>query len=201
VTSLTVDRQKLRDDLHRFYDFTNKAVLFVGAGGGQLFDPAVTTKKLIVIDRDEEAVNELKANMAFLKTQVPVEVMASDFADIASSGDVVYFEFCLHEMNSPYGALKHARSLSPDIVVFDHLPGSVWSFYAAEQFKVRRSMEAMRTFGIRRRETFSVEHRFRNHAELHAKVAEQGPLAWERAQVFLGATDIVIPMSYQLALL
>jgi hypothetical protein len=120
---------------------------------------------------------------------------------VASSGDVVYFEFCLHEMMDPYRALLHARSLAPDIVVFDHLPGSEWSFYAAEDDKVRRSGEAMDRFGVRLRKTFCAEQRFRDPAELHAKLAGQGAVAADRARRFAGATDIVIPMNYQLALL
>jgi hypothetical protein len=66
---------------------------------------------------------------------------------------------------------------------------------------VRRSSEAMNRIGIRRCENFRTEQRFRDHGELHAKVAVQGLMAIERAQRFAGATKIVIPMSYQLALL
>ncbi len=198
---MAVNWQQLRSNLHTFYDFTNKTVLFVGAGGRQLFNLGVAAKRVIAIDQDGKALGELMATIAGCGTSGRVEVIASSFAEIESSGDVVYFEFCLHEMNDPYGALLHARELSPDILVFDHLPGSPWSFYAAEEDKVRCSTEGMQRFGVRRHETFSIEQYFRNHAELHAKLAGQGPIAAERARQFAGATDIVIPMSYQLALL
>jgi hypothetical protein len=104
-------------------------------------------------------------------------------------------------MDDPYRALTYARGLSPDIVVFDHLPGSVWSFYAAEEELVRRSMDAMQRFGIRRHATFSIEQQFKNHAELDAKLSGQGAAAASRARRFVATTDIVIPMDYQLALL
>lgn len=198
---LAVNYTKLSRDLQRFYDFTDKTVLFVGAGGRQLFDPATRTRKLIAIDQDIEALRELKANIATQRLQDSVAVIASRFLDVASSGDVVYFEFCLHEMMDPYGALGHARSLAPDIVVFDHSPGSEWSFYTAEEDKVRCSTEAMQRFGIRLSKTFRTEQRFSDHPELHAKLAGQGVVATERARRFIGATDIVIPMNYQLVLL
>src|ERR1017187_10295006 len=57
------------------------------------------------------------------------------------------------------------------------LPGSEWVFCGAEEDKVRRSAEAMERFGVRRRETFRTEQRFRDHAGLLAKVTVQGATA------------------------
>jgi hypothetical protein len=104
-------------------------------------------------------------------------------------------------MDDPEKALIHAKSLAPDIVVYDHSPGSEWIYYGAEESKVARSSAAMERFGIRRRQTFYAEQRFGNHAELLAKVSPQGPLAIARAQRFAGATNVVIPMNYELNLL
>ena len=89
----------------------------------------------------------------------------------------------------------------PDVVVFDHSPGSHWSFYVAEEERVRRSAEAMKRFGIRRRETLHVQQHFKDYVELLAKVAEQGTVAMQRVQRFAGTTNIVIPMNCELALL
>ena len=86
-------------------------------------------------------------------------------------------------------------------MVFDHLPGSDWVFYGAEEEKARPSAQAMERFGVRRRETFRTEQRFRDDAELFAKMQVQGATEIQRAQHFAGATNIVIPMSYELALL
>jgi hypothetical protein len=198
---LAVDYGKLTENLSSFYDFTDKIVLFVGAGGRQLFDPAIRVKKLIAIDQDVEALRELKTNVAARGMQNSVDVIGSSFEDVTLSGDVVYFEFCLHEMVDPLKALTHARALAPDIVVFDHSPGSDWVFHAAEEDKVRCSAEAMKHFGLRRRSTFRTEQRFQDHAELLAKVSGQGAMAIQRAQRFAGVANIVIPMSYELALL
>ena len=133
--------------------------------------------------------------------QAYVDVVCAKFEDVNLSGDVVYFEFCLHEMADPIKALGHARALAPDIVVFDHSPGSEWAFFGAEEEKVCRSAEAMARFDIRHRETFRTDQRFSDYPELIAKLSGQGPVANERAQRFAGAADIVIPMDYGLTLL
>jgi len=198
---VAVDYHQLRQNLQRFYDFANKTVLFVGAGGKQLLDPSVPAKKLIAIDRNIDSLAELKTNVSARGLNGSVEVIASNIEDIRISGDVVYFEFCLHEIADPDRALAHARSLAADIVVFDHLPDSEWSFYAAEDEMVRRGTLAMERLGFRRRETYSALQRFKDHAELQAKLAGQGTLAITRAEHFRGVTDIAIPMDYQLALL
>jgi len=198
---LATDYARLTENLRRFYDFTGKVVLFIGAGGGQLLEPSTPTRKLITIDKDVGALRQLKADIIAKGLQDSVEVVGISFEEVALHGDAVYFEFCLHEMEDPEKALIHAKSLAPDIVVYDHSPGSEWIYYGAEEDKVSRSSAVMQRFGIRRRQTFQAEQRFGNYTELLAKVRPQGPLAIERAQRFAGATDIVIPMSYELNLL
>jgi hypothetical protein len=198
---LATDYLKLSENLRRFYNFTDKVVLFIGSAGRQLLNPATGIRRLIAIDRDVDALRELKANIIAQGLQDSVEVVGASFQEVTLQGDTVYLEFCLHEMDDPEKALIHAKSLAPDIVVYDHSPGSPWIYYGAEEDKVFRSSAVMERFGIRRRQTFHAEQRFGNHAELLVKVSPQGPLAIERAQRFAGATNIVIPMSYELNLL
>ena len=133
--------------------------------------------------------------------QDSVEVIGGKFEDVALSGDVVYFEFCFHEMADPHKALMHAKTLAPDVVVFDHSPGSEWIFFGAEEDKVEQSSEFMKGVGVRSHEEFHAEQRFANFAEFLAKVCPQGPTAIERVQRFKNATNIVIPMDYELNLL
>ena len=196
---MATDYRRLTENLSCFYDFTSKVVFFVGAGGRQLLDPSIKTKRLIAIDRDVEALRELKTKLAANGTQHSVDVVGANFEDVTSFGDVVYFEFCLHEMVDPQKTLAHARTVAPDIVVFDHLLDSDWVFYAVEGDKVRRHADAMKRFGVRRRETFRTEQRFRDYAELLAKVTVQGAVTIQRAQHFAGATNIAIPMSISAA--
>ena len=197
---MAADYGLLTENLRRFYDFTDKVVLYVGAGGRQLLDSSFKTRKLVAIDQNAELLQELKTKVA-AQSMSNVDVLASRFEDITLRGDVVYFEFCLHEMENPEKTLKQAKTLAPDTVVYDHLPDSEWIFYGAEEDKVRLSTAVLERFGIRRREEFCTDQRFQNHAELLAKMSGQGPVAIERVQRFADATNIVIPMRYGLALL
>ncbi len=198
---MATDYVKLAADLSRFYDFSDKVVLYIGAGTRQLLDPATPTKSLVAIDKDEEVLGELKARIAAEHWGERIKSLAADFLDINLRGDVVYFEFCLHEMEDPERALAHAKSLATDVVVYDHSPGSEWVFYCDEDHKVACSTAAMRRLGVRRRQTFTDVQRFADHAELLAKVASQGATAVDRASRFAMAQNIVIPMSYELDLL
>jgi ubiquinone/menaquinone biosynthesis C-methylase UbiE len=196
---VAIDHGILRENLRRFYDFTDKVVLYVGAGGRQLLAPSIKTAKLIAIDQNARSLQELQRSLA--DHRLPsVETIASRFEDITIRGDVVYFEFCLHEMADPDKALLQARTLAPDTVVFDHSPNSGWTFHAAEEDEVRRSAAALERFGVRRREQFSTNQLFRDHAELLAKISVQGGVAITRAEKFVGTTAIVIPMRYELVL-
>ena len=96
---------KLTENLSRFYDFTDKKVLFIGAAGRQLLDPGTRTRKLIAIDKDVKALQELKAKIVSQGLQDSVEIIGASFEEVTLHGDVVYFEFCLHEVDDPEKAL------------------------------------------------------------------------------------------------
>jgi hypothetical protein len=200
-TTMAADYAKMSDDLRRFYDFSAKTVLFVGAAGKQLLHPSTATRKLIAIDKDVQALEGLRAEIAASGLGNCVEVIGGDFEEVTVRGDAVYFEFCLHEMADPLQALHHAKSLASDVVVYDHSAGSEWIYYGAEEDKVARSSEVMRQFGIRRQQAFQGEQRFATYDELYAKVAPQGSLAVERVKGFIGTTEIAIPFRYELNLL
>jgi hypothetical protein len=198
---LAADYALLTKNLCEFYDFAGKAILLVGAGHGQLLDPAVPVKKLIAVDSNLAALGEFQKQIAATASPTAVEVVHGKFEDVTSQADVVYFEFCLHEISDPFAALKRARSLANDVVVFDHSPASEWVFYGAEEEIVRRSSEAMKNFGIRRSTSFRTVQRFKSSAELLSKVAAQGPLAVERAQRYARVNNFTIAMVCDLVLL
>jgi len=198
---VATDYCRLTEGLSRFYDFAGKVVIFIGAAGRQLLDPATPARRLIAVDKDADALRALEADLMAKGLQDSVQVIAASFDEIRVRGDVVYFEFCLHEMDDPEKALAHAKSLAADVVVYDHSPGSEWIYFGAEESKVARSAQAIERFGIRRRQAFHTEQRFTTYDDLLAKVGPQGPLAIERAQRFAGTAEIVIPMRYELDLL
>lgn len=194
---MALDRAQLVASLHSFYDFEGKIVLCVGAGGGQLLDPSIVTAETVLIDRDEHALATIDTH----QRQGRVKKIPTDFNDVDVPGDVVYFEFCLHEMDDPRQAIDHARTLAPDVVIFEHSPTSAWVFYAAEEEGVCRSAQALAQFPVKRRHHIHAEQTFNDHAELVAKLSTQGDLSIQRANRFAGATNIVIPMKCDLTLL
>jgi predicted RNA methylase len=198
---MAVDLRRVVEYLRGFYDFTDRVLLWVGAGGGQFLDVYREARRILAVDSDAEALRRLGEAVAAKGLEDRTELRQADFFEVTSRAEVVLFEFCLHEMPDPAEALLHARSLAPEVVVFDHAPGSEWTHYTVEEEKVRRSTEAMERSGIKRRSTFHGEHRFEDHAELLAKVGSQGPTAIARIARFREQRDIVIPLVYGAALL
>jgi tRNA G37 N-methylase Trm5 len=198
---MATDLKQMMQNLREFYDFSGKEVLAVGAGGGQLVELGRGTKKFTAIDNNPAAIHQLEARIAAAGLQNQVEIVNADFFKTSLHGDVVYFEFCLHEMDDPENALRHASTLASDVLIFDHLPDSPWAFHAAEEDKIRRSTNTLARFDCVRHQTFRTEQHFQDHAQLLEKISPQGELAVERARRYLGETNIVIPMTYGLTLL
>lgn len=198
---MAADYQQMVQNIREFYSFSGKKVLAVGAGNGTLTDLVLESRKLIVIDKDPAAIRQWQAKVAAEGLQERVDVIQADFCEASLRGDVVYFEFCLHEMDDPGKALRHALTLASEVLVFDHLPDSEWAFHAAEEDKVRRSTDALADFACTRRQAFRTEQRFSEYQQLLEKVSCQGKVALQRAERYRGAANIAIPMTYGLTLL
>jgi hypothetical protein len=87
------------------------------------------------------------------------------------------------------------------VVVFDHGVSSPWAYYVVEEEKVRASWEAVKAFRMTRHSEYRAEQRFGTYDELLAKVQVQGNEAVRRIERFKGQSEVVIPMTYELALL
>jgi SAM-dependent methyltransferase len=198
---LVVDRSKLSADLADFYEFKGKAVIYVGAGGGQLLGPETGVKRVVAIDSNPESLNAFRSEANSTWAGIPIRFVPRDFETVNLHGDVVYFEFCLHHMEDPRRALEHARALAQDIVVMDHLPGSKWIYYGAEEDRVLHSFKAAEAFGTRRVEKFTIDQRFKDYEELAARLAGEGEVPLRRASELRGKKDIRIRMDYGLILL
>jgi len=198
---MPADYKQMARDLRQFYGFAGKTVVGVGAGNGPFTDLVCEASKLIVIDNNPAAIRQWQAKIAAEGLESQVGLIEADFYDTSTGGDVVYFEFCLHEIADPSEALRHALSLAPEVLVFDHLPDSEWSFLGAEEEKVRRSTEAMADFHCLRCQAFRTEQRFQNYQQLVDRLSGQGTAALQRAGRYCGANEIAIPMTYGLTLL
>ena len=198
---MVVDKRELTASLTRFYACEGKSAVCVGAGGGLLLPPSSGVTRVVGIDRDAEALRRFRADSKGKWEGVPIRFVPRLFETVRLRGDVVYFEFCMHMMKSPRGALEHARALARDVVVMDHLPGSEWVYYWAGEEEVARSTRALESFGVRRRKTFSAEQRFADGAALAERLAEEGDESKRRVLGLKGAKDIRIRMDYGLYLL
>jgi hypothetical protein len=198
---LVVDRDRLGANLVRFYNFEAKSVLYVGAGGGQLLGPASGVAKVVAIDRNPESLEGFRNQSKTRWAGIPLGFVPRKFETVRNHGEVVYFEFCMHQMEDPWKALKHAQSLARDIVVMDHAPGSEWVYYWAGEDTVLRSTRVVESFGVRRREDFTAEQRFEDWKELATRLSGEGEESRRRVLELKGAKDIRIRMDYSLFLL
>jgi SAM-dependent methyltransferase len=198
---MATDIETVERNLRSFYDFQDKLVIHVGAGGGQLIGYSEIARSVLAVDIDEEAASQLEASVLEKGLSDKFEIQVADILSISTRADVVYFELCLHEMPDPEKALKHAQSLATDIVIIDHHPDSRWAWYILESDKARRSWDAVRRFDVIREKSYDAEQHFSNHSDLVSKVQVMGELAVERVSEFVDTSNITIQMKYTIALL
>ncbi len=189
-------------NLLSFYEFDGKTMIAIGAGGGQFVAYGRAPRRIVAVDEDAAALDQLRKAVAKNDMSDKFEFVHGDFLsmDLPVRGDVVLFDFCLHEMADAASALARAGRLAPDVVVFDHGRTSKWAYYVVEEEKVKLSWRALDRFRVVRHQAYSAEHKFRDHAELLAKVKVQGNIAVERIEVFKNQTGITIPLTYEMAL-
>jgi ubiquinone/menaquinone biosynthesis C-methylase UbiE len=200
---MATDYALMLRNLLSFYDFNGKTMIAIGAGGGQLAGYGHAPRKIVAVDQDAAALNQLREAVTKNGMSDKFELVHGDFLtmDLPFRGDVVLFDFCLHEMADPVLALTRAGKLAGDVVVFDHGRTSEWAYYVVEEEKVKISWKALERFRLARHRKYSAEHRFRDYAELLVKVKVQGKNAIERIEKFKFKTDITIPLTYELALI
>ena len=74
------------------------------------------------------------------------------------------------------------------------------SIYVVEEDKASLVWKTLERFEVTKHQEFAAVQRFKDHAELLAKVKVQGDAAVQRIEKFRGRLDITIPMTYELAL-
>ena len=198
---MAIDIDAVERNLRSFYDFRDKNVLHIGAGGGQLIGYAGITRSVLAVDIDQEAASRLDEAVRERGLSHKFEIEVADVMSISAVADVVYFELCLHEMAEPGKALKHALSLAPEVLIIDHHPDSRWAWYILESEKADRSWAAARELGVIREQSYDAEQYFSNYSELQAKVEVMGDRAVARISEFKGKSDITITMKYVIALI
>jgi SAM-dependent methyltransferase len=198
---MATDIAAILRDLESCYDFTGKSVIHVGAGGGQLIGYAGKTRNVLGVDPDAVAVERLNAAIRERNLEDRFRVLQADVKSVSARADVVFFEFCLHEIVDPLTALRHAQTLAPEVLVVDPAVDSRWAWYLCETEKAQRGWSAVERFPLAFDRTFPGEQHFHDHAELLARIEVLGECVIRRAQEFRGRTDFTIDMPYRVVLL
>ena len=186
-------------NLVAFHDFTQATVIHVGAGGGQFVGYAAAARRVLAVDPDADALDRLMRSLEEKGLTDRFQVVRSDLMAITAHADVVFFEFCLHEIPDPTAALRHALTLAPQVLVVDPAPGSPWAWTCGEEDKVVASWAAVTRLAVVREALFEGVQRFHDFAELHAKLATAGELALQRIEAYRDRMDFTIPMPYRMA--
>jgi ubiquinone/menaquinone biosynthesis C-methylase UbiE len=198
---MAVDISKVIGNLNEFYKFDNQAVISVGAGGGQFVEYGRHARHVIAVDNDEEALNKLKNALYTSRMAEKFTLIHSDFYHVKNKGDVVFFEFCLHEMKDTQKAIKHALTLAPVVLISDHWPGSEWAYIVDEKEKVTKSWESLKKFRFKKIQRYDTVQFFQDYEELYVKVKVQGENSINRISKYKGSKEFTIPMSYGFALI
>jgi SAM-dependent methyltransferase len=198
---MAADYPKMIRELLAFYDLAGKTVLAVGGGGGQLIEYGRAAGRVLALDVDPAALDKLRENLRAARLEDKYEPVLGDFFKVELKADVVLFEFSLHEMADPGAAVERALRMAPDVVVYDHWPGSPWTFLAGEDLKVAASWAALGRFPGARMESHEGVQSFDEFGQLEEKVKHLGEPTLSRIAAFRGKTDIRIPMTYGLALI
>jgi hypothetical protein len=200
---MAADYTLMIKNLLEFYDFKDKTMICIGAGGGQFIGYSEPPKKIIAIDQDAGALEKLRLAVAGNNVAGKFELVHGDFLtmDLPVHGDAVLFEFCLHEMADAAVALNRAGKLADNVIVFDHGLKSQWAYYVVEEEKVRVSWQAVKHFKVSKHREYSAEQKFKDYDEILAKVKPQGEVAIQRIEKFKGKVNFTIPFTYELALI
>lgn len=195
------DINQIIQNLLSFYDFRGKTIVSVGAGGGQFIAYARLAKNVIAIDNDQRALDKLRENIFMLGLSDKFTLIHSDFSKAKVKGDVVLFEFCLHEMSEPEKMIEYAKGIANDVVIADHGINSEWAYIGDEKEKAEYSWADVKKFTIEKRVTHEAEQYFEDYNELFEKVKVQGDNSIGRISKYEDCLCITIPMSYTFVLL
>ncbi|HTT66888.1 MAG TPA: methyltransferase domain-containing protein [Gemmatimonadales bacterium] len=198
---MATDVRALMENIASRYDFRDKSVIHVGAGGGRLAGYARDARSVLAVDSDAEAVRRLGVALREQGLVSRFIVFKGELASVRARADVVFFEFCLHETAEPGAALQHARTLAPETLVVDHAPGSRWSWYRGEEAGVERAWQAVGRLAVARDETLMGAEQFHDYDELLAAVGARGEPTLGRIAELRGRQGIAIQMPYRIALL
>ena len=198
---MATDINIIEKNIRSMYNFHNKTVIQVGAGGGQLIGCAKDAGSIIAVDNDPTAIEKLKIVVEENGRSEKISIIEGTIDSINHQADVVFFEFCLHEIDEPEKALCQALKIAPEILIIDHHPDSPWAWYTCETQKATKSWYDVEKYSLFQKKSFNAIQYFSDYSELYARLVPLGDLAIKRIQKFEPQNDIEIDMIYSIALI
>jgi ubiquinone/menaquinone biosynthesis C-methylase UbiE len=193
---MATDIQQVIGNVKKQYKMDNRVVITAGAGGGQFVDYYETAAHIYGIEKEETAMAMLKNKIEEKGLEGKYECIQSDYFDIEIKGDVVVFEFSLHEMNDIKKAMEKGKKIAQEILIIDHSWKSEWITYVDEVEKVERVKEYIDRNKPKKIEHFSGIQKFKDYNELKEKVKIQGKKALDSIEKFMGQKNIKIEFGY-----
>ena len=193
---MATDIEIIVKNIRSVFDFKDKSVIQVGAGGGQLIGCAKDANSIIAVDNDPSAIEKLNIVVGKNKQFNNISIIEGTIDSINQNVDIVFFEFCLHEIDNPGFALNKAFEFAPQILVVDHHPDSEWAWITCETEKVTQSWIEVEKYYIIQKETYNAIQLFSDYLELYRRIEPLGKLAIERIQRFQSQKNISIKMQY-----
>jgi hypothetical protein len=197
---MPTDLTLIEETLQAFYDFSDKTVITIGAGGGGILEYARRARFVIAVDTDADAIDRLTTRVRACGLSGRFFMFHGDVMSLYLSGDVVLFEFSLHEMSDARAVLEHARTLAPEIVLMEHAPGSPWSWFAGEEDGVKECWAAVPSSAICRQRNIDAVQQFQGFAEVQMRLRDHRTRDARIAR-FRDEAPISIPMPCRIALL
>lgn len=193
---MALDTSFITESILSFYDFSNKDVIHVGAGGGKLIAYSHIARRIKALDNNPVAIELLEKCAKKEGLEHKLFAIEGDFMNFKGHADVVFFEFCLHEMEDAFAAIKHAKNMFADIIILDHSPDSKWAYYALEEKKTSKSWSAIEKFDVKKMTSYSIDQKFESYDYLVEKLSVLGDKSIKRIKYLEGNKDISISMPF-----
>jgi predicted RNA methylase len=195
---MAVNSIELINNIDSFIDFSNRSVLIIGAGGGQLVGYAANAKQIIAVDNDENSINQLRERVSKTMLKDKYSYIVNDFFNVTCKADILVFEFSLHEIPDIKKAIEHGKELAPQVIVFDHCKESEWLYIVQEEGKIENEDNILEKMNVKKAKQYSTMQSFNEYEDLKKKVEIQGEESIKAIHKYITTKNIEIDMKYKL---
>ena len=153
----------------------------------------------MAVDCSKKAIEELKNVIINDNSQGKYELVNDRFENIDCNGDVVVFEFSLHEFPDVPRAIEHAFDMTKEVIIAEHASDSEWICLADEDHNAKRVEEAIKDWEIKRKDEYCAIKEFEDYDDLKRKLGvDEEQSETHRICEYRGRKEIKIQMKYRI---